>query len=473
MGIKDFHKWIRSSYPKSFSKKWLDGYDNVYIDINFALHNCCYGAKSTEDILKRLYAFIDSVIQEILPTSTLIICADGSAPLSKIITQRKRRQDKMKSISEENINTSSVILTPSTTFMLSLEENIKQYTTFISKCYNVNVIVDINEPDEAELKLKRIMQHNINIRPKESHIIVTNDADVVVMLMTLQDVSHTYVYYKLTKDYDIISMGKLLNEHVKTVGKSKNASMDFACISIMMGNDYLPKIMCATFDKMWNAYKSYISYDKNGLMSKNLTLNIKCMIAILSGIVCKSKALIKKSSIGTFFDPMYSTYMEGYMWCIQTYATGECKRYDFMYSHKGKINPLELIANIGHKPHITKISTKIFPPINGELYSVLVLPHKCKQLLSSDMKHFMSKVKILYEEELCKECNKIKLGLIKLNVQLNELDKDDDKDEYKNISKQLSMQNKKIVKHKLCHKDITLSDIKQIMCKFKTYMKSL
>ena len=64
MGILHFHKWMKENYPKAFQKKWLATYDHVYIDLNYALHNCSYKAKSIDEV-KTLTNSLDNIDNQV------------------------------------------------------------------------------------------------------------------------------------------------------------------------------------------------------------------------------------------------------------------------------------------------------------------------------------------------------------------------------------------------------------------------
>ena len=115
MGITNFHKWLRENYPQSIKSHWIDSYDNVYIDLNFVLHYCYYGVNTITDIYIKLQSYIESILQLLQPQQNVIFATDGTAPLAKLILQRKRRLN----ISKQNANKdfSSVIFTPGTHFM--------------------------------------------------------------------------------------------------------------------------------------------------------------------------------------------------------------------------------------------------------------------------------------------------------------------------------------------------------------------
>lgn len=468
MGIINFHKWMQQYYGSAFQKKWLESYDHVYIDINFALHHCSYGAKTIDDIYKRLYGFIDSILYTTNPKISLTIAADGSAPLAKLLLQRKRRLTKSRSDTETKV--SSVIFTPGTEFMNTLEEKISNYIVFIKHVYNINVIFEINNHDEAELKLKRAIMTNNKKWPDDSHVIVTNDADVTVMLMTLDDVSRIYVFEKGFQNSEIISIGKLLLEHIKKVGCSMHPNLDFSALTIMMGNDYLPKINYVTFEKIWDVYKKNLTFDKNGFfLDTNLTINPKFFNKLLLGIIERTNYhYVKKVNLDNLTSPLYDNYMDGFTWCLSTYVTGICTRYNYMYEFQDSPHPFGLLYNIKRNPHIMITSVETSLHINKTLYSILVLPYKCRKLIDIKYKKFLKKASILYEEEQCKICSDYHEKMGELNIKVH-----DEKENITEIKTELTKTQTRMMHHRKSHNDLTLDDIELIIKKFTKFTKKL
>ena len=470
MGIKDFHKWMKSQYISAFKTKWLSSYDHVYIDLNFALHNCSYKAKNINDIYERLYIFIDGVLHMTLPRVSLVLGADGPAPLAKLLLQRKRRLTKSRG--QETIDgVSSIIFTPGTQFMDTLESGLKPYTDFIKKIYNIDILFEINNDDEAELKLKRTMMKNIKLYPNNSHVIITNDADVIVMLMTLPDLTKIYVYEKGFQNSETISMGKLLLLHVEKVSCSFYPNLDFSAMSIFMGNDYLPKINFITLEKLWASYSDAIICDHRGLiLNSDLQINIPFLCKILFGILKRTKQhFIKRILPSNLCHPMYKNYMDGYTWCLTTYNTAVCTRYNYMYGFQCSPHPLGLLINIKKNPKLIITSNEIFNSIDRKLYTILLIPNKYSDLINKDYKNFIKKVSILYDEENCTKCGDFYKKIKNLKCQL---DKKNDEDNINIINKNIIQTQKILSLHKKSHTDLTLDDIITIINKYKKY-KSL
>jgi 5'-3' exonuclease len=96
MGIQNFHKWLISKYPESQIdiQHIKNKCHHLYIDMNFLLHYCSYGININDEktLFYRITNNITFLINTIIPTKSITLVTDGSPPLAKLITQRKRRK---------------------------------------------------------------------------------------------------------------------------------------------------------------------------------------------------------------------------------------------------------------------------------------------------------------------------------------------------------------------------------------------
>jgi 5'-3' exonuclease len=413
MGIKDYHKWMREAHPHAFKTAWLDTYDNIYIDINFALHYSHFGAKNENEIVGKLIWFIDTIITKFFPTRSIIIANDGPAPLAKLLLQRERRSGSCRKISD--LKTSSLIFTPGTYFMNSIQSKLETYMNQIKKKYKVQVKYLIGCEGEAELKLKKQLTENIKKYSNDTHIIISNDADMIAMFGTLDVKSFFKVFIcsnvgtNSKKDTEIISIGTLMDSHTNKYGMTKNFGLDFTLLSIMLGNDYLPKIQYVELDKLLSSYKKAIFNNQNGLvLNINLEINIKLFVNILNGVIANTRMqYIDNFHMHNLNFSLYSNYMDGLLWCLDMYYQGECTRYNYMYENDENPHPFGLIFYMNLNPEICDLNTQTYPSMDSNLYSILVMPKKALSLIDSKYHSFSenSYCDILYEKELCLTCN--------------------------------------------------------------------
>jgi hypothetical protein len=452
MGIKNYHKWMKENHPNAFKTRWLDTYDHLYIDLNFALHWAYFGTQNINQIWGKLYALLDKIIHKTYPIKSIVIANDGPAPVAKLLLQRSRRSYTGKEI--ENIENSSLIFTPGTKFMDSVQDNLNEYFKKIKLIYNIEVNFMLGCEGEAELKLKKKIMNNLDNNNDDTHIIISNDADIIAMFGTfnIKDIFNIFVYCDLRVNKDeIMSLGVLLEAHTAKYGISKNFGKDFTFISILVGNDYLPKINYVDLDKLWDGYKIWINLYKNGIINDDLVINIDFFIKIINHAVNNTKKyLLQSFNIDDYKSHVYKDYMEGVLWCVDMYNKGQCYRYNYMYKSDDTPNPLGLIFNLYAYPEITKLNNINSSNANSNLYAILVFPRKALILIDKKYHKFAKKCDILYEEEDCEICQEF---YDKLNIL------DSKNAEYKLISKNLKL-------HKKIHPRLNVHDIQNIIDNF-------
>lgn len=456
MGISGFHKIIREKYPQAFDGTGKNIYEHAYIDINYVLHYCSYKAKTIDELYNRIFKFFDIILQEISPTKSVVIAADGAAPLSKLILQRKRRLNISKNVrktdeADQTDQVNSLMFTPGTHFMRNVKKKMENYLKYIENAYCVTVSFLGFEVDEAELKLKKKLMDNIEKYNDDKHVFVTNDADVVVMLGTLSKYQNAFIFCRSGMYSYVLSMNKLLELHTKEYGVGKNPGLDFTAINIMLGNDYIPKINYITFDKIWSAYKRALrcahGSDAGLIIDASMKINTTFLKNMMMIIVLQlKKCYSDKFTLDNAFHPMYENYADGYTWCLHTYYTGECSRYNYMYNHNASPHPFGIVLSIEHDKNLYKLSKINYKCIDHNLYAILILPKSSISLVNDKYKKFvenMNNTGILYDIENCNICDKLKLN------------------------------KKELREHKKKHEKISFGDIQKIVKKFEEFEKLL
>ena len=97
MGIPGFFPWLLSRYPRIVGAK-PDRPENVYLDVNGLIHECCQlpdGRYDTNEAasLERLVGLVEGLVRELQPTGLLYLSVDGVAPRAKSNQQRERRYE--------------------------------------------------------------------------------------------------------------------------------------------------------------------------------------------------------------------------------------------------------------------------------------------------------------------------------------------------------------------------------------------
>lgn len=467
MGIKGFTKFVKGYYSKSVRKEWLPSYDNVYIDINACLHCVSYNAFSRDNLYTRLRQFIVSIIQNINPTRRIILAADGPAPLAKLLLQRKRRLEMARKAI--NTETSSLNFTPGTIFMNTLKEKLKHFIDRLKIMYNVDIIADLDAPDEAEIKIKKTLYKLAEEYTSETHCVVSNDADVIVLLMNSLNIHNIFVMHKNGNNIDIINLGMMLELHTEIFGHSRRPGEDFTALNVVLGNDYIPKINFVDFPRLWKCYSNTVKYNKEGLVTKDCKISRVFLIDLISEIISDvPKHLINKFKFESYHHTIYDNYIDGMLWCMHLYDSGKCNKYDYTYGYDDTPHPVGLLLALYKQNNYMTIKENFTKPFDKELYGILLIPKCAKQLLDKKYHKLMnnSKLACLYEQEECTTCKKFCDDLGKLTREYNDAEDSELKGQITKKSKQYNI-------HKSCHVNITLDDINTINNIYVDYKKTI
>jgi 5'-3' exonuclease len=473
MGILNFHKWLKQKYNNQYTQiKETIKVENFYIDLNFVLHNCISGVQKLEDLYKRLFNFLDNVFSFIIPTKTLTFATDGPAPYAKIILQRSRRLQMVRNKDIEFNNTSITPLhfTPGSIFMKELENKMNEYLKKLNDKLQVKIYTLMSGPDEAEIKLvKKITE--LNKKPEEKHVILSNDADIVVIFTSLEKYNNLQIVKK-EKGYFLFDIGQLVNDIKKEVNNNNIiCHRDFSLTFLLMGNDYFPKMKYTSVEKIYkafqNTYSVYTGENKKSLLinDNNFNINKETFRDYLYNIVIQTnKVYLNKFKIIEFNRNMYKRYVEGLIWCIKMYSTGNCIEYDYIFNFKETPHPLGLLYYFEFYYEEDFIEKKIYnsTPIPDEIYSLFVLPKKAQNMINKKYHELMNtKLKFLYEEEECNECIKQHKNIADIYETIKFMKIMDE--DTSSIRRKVGKISVELGKHKKKHKTLTINDIKNIL----------
>lgn len=498
MGIQNFNKWLRTDYSDaliaSVGKRKF--YHHVYIDLNVLLHGLTHN-KTEEDLLNGLCSTISKILTYVIPLRTLTLASDGIAPLAKMILQRERRLKNLRK-NEEDVKNNFVNplwFTPGTYFMTSLGNNLTDFIQNLEKKFDITVTLLTNERGEAEMKLtEQILLNNSNYK-NEKHCVYCSDADVVV-IMTAIDVKNIFVHNK----ENIIDIDKLLILHKNKINKNmsiKNIAKDFCFISLLMGNDYIPKLCHITFDIIWESYietVNLVGYDhmkKNLIVKDDIRENInvqffKKLLQILIVKFSKKNIHFKNEFLIDMYDKKsYDNYIAGLLWCFDTYRNGKQPLNQmYMFNSIVPIHPFGLLYHfefnnfndfndvLKTQLYNSQNNTKI--NIDDEIYATLILPRAAKHLINYtwNYKNIVNNSVFdkLYEIEDCKICDENHEQISELQQQYvklkNELPDDNNTDNtclLKTSRKALANMQKKVSTHNASHTGISFDDIVNII----------
>lgn len=454
MGILKFHKFIKDKYPEAFSKNNHSTiYDYIYIDCNYILHGSITDFVTETEFLKNIFSKFDHLLCNFIAKQEIFFAIDGTSNFAKILLQRQRRQN----ISELN----SLWITPGTNTMQKIEEQIKKYLTETEKKYKFIhpkfILSPSDIPDEGEIKICKRLIDNYNINKNSKNLIIGNDADIIVLSMAVHPITNIDI---LTSGTEIVNLNKLLKCHNKILDTNQNIRADFVILSILMRDDYFPKIKFVTFEKIWEAYTNIYKLYQQPLITNN-QFNKDILIKFLENLCINISKQFRKTDLIKFKKNQIKNYLEGLLWCLNLYSTGICSKYDYYYSGPG-FHPNQILIYLLMNPEENfNIPKSDIKPLPAHVQSLIVLPKKAQLLILEKYRSLMdSKLKYLYEYENCEICSDLnkKINQIKLESDLENID----------IYNKLHLLKIELKEHKKNHKQFKMEDIYNIVqiCNF-------
>ena len=458
MGITGFYQFLQENVPKAFyivngvANGQVNGgtniyFDHIYFDLNYLLHQCSYNSDSTDSTLKKVETMIKDICQKFNPLKSIDLCADGSAPLAKLLLQRERR-------SNDTQDNFVLNFTPGSEFMTTLHHKLNKFKTRLEQEYSINVTIHNLEPGEAEIKIKNQILKNLQYNSSSTHLAVTNDADVILIMAATKDYKSIYILTK-NKIQSLVSIKSIIEY-------SGISALDFCFLNLLLGNDYLPKLKITTPEKLWRAYLIHKYYYKNLVdictesYQEYLKINDDFLKRILIDVIGQTKiSAINRSKLNFYNSDEIKSYLEGLTWCLQMYFDGKCINNHYMYEG-GAIDPIHLILFLNNTSINQTKNLLKNDPISNDLCSILLLPLSGKKLINPKYYDFMASNPILYQSEHCVLCKKYKNDIIKVNGEVNG-----------EINKKVNGEiNKKYLEHRKSHKNLLASDIIDIQKSF-------
>jgi hypothetical protein len=275
---------------------------------------------------------------------------------------------------------------------------------------DVEFVIMIEGVNEGEMKIRYQLEYISCKNKEDTHIVFSTDSDMILLLT-----SCTYldkIYQAMKKD-SILSIGELHKKHCEKYGKTSTSKNDFIFLSLLMGNDYLPKLQYLTLENLWDAYKFYSPYYQKGLVQYDTKEKIvKTNNIFMYDIINYASKKVKNNFANQcdendFNKSFYKEYIQGLFWCFGMYVTGMCTDYKFLYNSTEKPHYLGLMFAFIVSENTYKITKS--PPIHNDLYGILLIPEKANILLTKEQRMIADKLviehPIIYEEERCELCN--------------------------------------------------------------------
>ena len=282
MGIPLFFRYLVNNYDDLLtSNKQLLDCDNLYLDLNCAIHYCCrevlknekFSLTKQNDIENKMIQFVIQYIEILVeyskPKKLLYIAIDGPAPKAKLNQQRMRRfkkfydkktSDKLKIKFKEEINEDSEwdtnAITPGTLFMDKLSKKLKSY--FINRKIIKVIISDSNIPGEGEHKLLNHLKNNYV--SDETNIIYGLDADLIMLCLIankpniyllretvefnnkihVEGYNFLYLNIDNLKTNLLIEIKSRLGNVLLNEEQKNKIVYDYIFLSFILGNDFIP-----------------------------------------------------------------------------------------------------------------------------------------------------------------------------------------------------------------------------------------
>jgi len=301
MGIPKYHKWLTERYPNAFAEGHHETADHVYIDINANLHDCMRWAANEDAFFTHLFTKLDGLFRVVVPTKSVYLAVDGPASCAKCLTQRQRRREHLSKDSKSSKRNkggkcgkgqgegmSNNMLTPGVPFMMRVTTALEYYVATrlssgpLSRCGSATVS-GAHAVGEGEHKIVSQMLRNAgalgdSTGAGESHVIFSGDADIFLLSLVQSACHRVRVVSERPAEPDYSGKRKrpgfimqiwnaeILARYIGSeLKKSPNANCcpadeaalrrDFAFVSLLAGNDYLPELKCGKDpQRIWDQY---------------------------------------------------------------------------------------------------------------------------------------------------------------------------------------------------------------------------
>ena len=415
MGIEGFHSFIEKDYPEAYHNinTTTQLYHHVYIDLNYILHLCHFNSNDEVHLINKMSLLILDICAKTQPVISLNLYCDGTAPFAKMVIQRERRSINIKE--SDDIYKTSLNFTPGTKFIKELPKKLNKIIKIIREQFCIEVNVDSIEAGEAEIKIKNKLLELYNKNKTHNHLLVTNDADVVIILCATDTYKKSYI---LLRD-KVLSMDRLIKEHFKiyfsnlahnishTSDKSDTINLDFVFLNVFLGNDYIPKISQISAKKLWECYRLNINEHKYLLKitkkdNKNIfDINKQFLIDILNDCIAQigRNKIIKNNTIYNKHD--FDNYFKGILWTIDMYNVGKCNDYSYICENKKPIDILNFVLYLNSLEDINMYIHHMIDPIPSILCGILLLPKDAQELIDEKYQDFMKDddVKVIYNKD--------------------------------------------------------------------------
>ncbi|CAM9483159.1 unnamed protein product [Chrysoparadoxa australica] len=228
-------------------------------DMNQLLHIALRRSSDEEHAISRLFHDINQCLRVLQPRRSVVFAFDGSAPLAKLLTQRKRRDNPKRA---DKYMMSALHLTPGTEFMTRMAEAVRYYAyqrlqqkpgrgRFDGISFYIS---GADVPGEGELKIFDWINMNAAVDTPESTVIVGGDADLVLAGLALRKVKNLFIY-NYGRAASLVSVWEVVRALEGLYpSQSEHIRNDLVFLLVLNGNDYLPKVRGISFNRCFRQY---------------------------------------------------------------------------------------------------------------------------------------------------------------------------------------------------------------------------
>eukprot|EP00743_Colponemidia_sp_Colp-15_P010063 GILK01011048.1.p1 GENE.GILK01011048.1~~GILK01011048.1.p1 ORF type:complete len:812 (-),score=128.27 GILK01011048.1:190-2625(-) len=477
MGIAKYTKWIQKTFPAAYDKTQTESrfllFDHLHIDVNALIHNSVRTASNDRHFVRNLFVRLDSILRAVRARKSITLALDGPAPFAKVLTQRKHRS----AVRVEPGSLSTLAITPGTHFMTRLKGVLEYYAalkmeTMYAK-YNVSFLVSgADAIGEGEAKLfERIASSPVD---NQTHIVIGDDADLILFalsspkshlfVMSATDSAANRFHSKSTVPLSYFSKQSFLKELESMFpNQSESVRLDFVVTSLLLGNDYLPKLSST---KLWDRYlKLRRNKYRDAFLIEQGTFNHKFMSDLL-GQIHDPRPRRRSSSVDSSVtstdnggehegedDPAYEsddqaegneadeddqddelvssvriagsydckTYFEGILWILNMYMTGHCPDYRWFYRYRHAPLPSaasQFFAELDQPLQCPQSNSLPLTPLQCAL---ALLPATATEILPVSLHPLLGEhgpMHSLHLSENCEACANFSKQMSRLNMEM-------------------------------------------------------
>jgi len=300
MGIKNYLKFIDKVIINN-SNKDTNNYDAIYFDCNYLLHYLIYNCADDDYLFLKLEYFIRFVIKHFNCKKIYIIFdgeCDDKDNNPKLQTHIKRYKNK--DINEENLNYDKQIIKPKCDLILKFKN---KFIEILNKLNITNIDIDDDYNfGEGDFKIMNSIYKNDD----KNILIFTIDSDLILISYNIC-IAKNYNINILcnTKPINIINVNYL----------NKNYDLDYVLLSLLLGNDYLPKISNINYNDLFNNYITYYNINNQRIINNN-TININNLSYFISIIIYNKNIKFNYNKLSKY---RFDIYINNLLWCLNTY----------------------------------------------------------------------------------------------------------------------------------------------------------